>query len=203
MKQFVRLMITSYTIPVIISIEYSPKQLTKIFILSIIFFLLCVEVKASIDDSKWNIAIQDFKNGNNKIATDIFDNYNSYSINRGNLLYSLATIEYNNKDYTQCLKVSNECKQYISSYDLEVMIANCHMFLGNFNKADEHYIKAGYMCPNRFVPLYQRFKIYKQLGKTTKMQILGNNILKKKIKVPSKEIDIILNNVKYELCHLQ
>lgn len=94
-------------------------------------------------------------------------------------------------------------KQYIPSYDLEVMIANCHMFLGNFNKADEHYIKAGYMCPNRFVPLYQRFKIYKQLGKTTKMQILGNNILKKKIKVPSKEIDIILNNVKYELCHLQ
>ncbi len=200
---FVQLMVTAYTIPVILRIECSPKRITEITILNIMFFLLCIEVKASIDDWKWNRAIQEFKNGNKKMATDIFDNYNSYSIDRGNLLYSLATIEYNNKDYEQCIKICNECKQYISSYELEIIIANCYMFLKKINKAEEHYIKAGYMCPNRFIPLYQRFKIYKQSGETEKMQILGNNILKKKIKVPSRKIDIILNNVKYELSHLQ
>ncbi|MBO5263008.1 MAG: O-antigen ligase family protein [Bacteroidaceae bacterium] len=196
---FVQLMITAYAIPVILRIEYSPEYSIKTGMLTILFFTLCIEAKASMDDWKWNIAINEFKNGNRQIANDIFDNYNSYFIDRGNLLYSLATIEYNNKDYAQCLKVCNECKEYISSYELEIIIANSYMFLEDFNKAEEHYIKAGYMCPNRFIPLYQRFKIYKQLGETEKMQILGNNILKKKIKVPSRKIDIILNNVKYEL----
>lgn len=200
---FVQLMIMSYTIPVIPRIEYSPKQSIKTTILTFIFFILCVEVKAGIDDWKWNRAIEEFKNGNKKVATGIFDNYNSFLIERSNLLFSLATIEYNNKDYAQCIKVCNECKEYISSYELEIIIANSYMFLKDFNKAEEHYLKAGYMCPNRFIPLYQRFKIYKQLGETEKMQTLGNNILKKKIKVPSKKIDIILNNVRYELSHLQ
>ena len=55
------------------------------------------------------------------------------------------------------------------------------------------------MCPNRFVPLYKQFKIYKAQGDTAKMKSIGNEILTKKIKVHSRKIDIILNNVRYEL----
>lgn len=55
------------------------------------------------------------------------------------------------------------------------------------------------MCPNRFIPLYQRFKIYREKGEWDKMLALGNIILNKRIKIPSRKIDIILNNVKYEL----
>ena len=55
------------------------------------------------------------------------------------------------------------------------------------------------MCPNRFVPLYKQFKIYKEQGDTARMISIGNEILTKKIKVHSRKIDIILNNVRYEL----
>ena len=55
------------------------------------------------------------------------------------------------------------------------------------------------MCPNRFVPLYKQFNIYKEQGDTAKMKSIGNEILTKKIKVHSRKIDIILNNVRYEL----
>ena len=55
------------------------------------------------------------------------------------------------------------------------------------------------MCPNRFVPLYKQFNIYKEQGDTAKMKSIGNKILTKKIKVHSHKIDIILNNVRYEL----
>ena len=55
------------------------------------------------------------------------------------------------------------------------------------------------MCPNRFVPLYKKFKIYKEQGDTARMISIGNEILTKKIKVHSRKIDIILNNVRYEL----
>ena len=55
------------------------------------------------------------------------------------------------------------------------------------------------MCPNRFVPLYKQFKIYKEQGDTARMISIENEILTKKIKVHSRKIDIILNNVRYEL----
>ena len=55
------------------------------------------------------------------------------------------------------------------------------------------------MCPNRFVPLYKKFKIYKEQGDTARMISISDEILSKRVKQPSLKIDIILNNVRYEL----
>lgn len=55
------------------------------------------------------------------------------------------------------------------------------------------------MCPNRFVPLYKKFKIYKEQGDTAMIENIGNEILTKKIKVHSHKIDIINNNVRFEI----
>ena len=55
------------------------------------------------------------------------------------------------------------------------------------------------MCPNRFVPLYKQFKIYKEQGDTARMISIENEILTKKIKVHSRKIDIINNNVRFEM----
>lgn len=55
------------------------------------------------------------------------------------------------------------------------------------------------MCPNRFVPLYKQFNIYKEQGDTAMIENIGNEILTKKIKVHSHKIDIINNNVRFEM----
>ena len=196
---FVQLFIWIYTLPCIINIKIINRKGVKIIIGIVLIISTCIEGKATIDDCKWNVAIKEYHKGNIDKAMRVFQKYDSYLIDKGKLLYSLATIEYNNKNYAQCIEICKKCKQYISSYELEIMIANSYMLANDFTNAEKHYIKAEHMCPNRFIPLYQRFKIYREKGEWDKMLVLGNIILNKKIKVPSRKIDIILNNVKYEL----
>ena len=151
------------------------------------------------DERIWNNAINEYREGNKQAAMAVFNQWKNYRIDKGRLLFSLATVEYNNKDYDRCINIYNECKNYLSSYDLELIIANCYMFTGNHDKALEHFSLAHNMCPNRFVPLYKKFKIYKEQGDTAMIENIGNEILTKKIKVHSHKIDIINNNVRFEM----
>ena len=158
-----------------------------------------IELRSFSDERVWNNAIAEYKRGNRDIAMHVFDRWKEFHINKGAMLFSLATIEYNNKDYEKCIEVCNRCSNHLSSYDLEFILANSYLFTGNDEKALEHFEIAHNMCPNRFVPLYKQFKIYKEQGDTARMISIGNEILTKKIKVHSRKIDIILNNVRYEL----
>ncbi len=59
------------------------------------------------------------------------------------------------------------------------------------------------MCPNRFVPLYKQFNIYKEQGDTAMIENIGNEILGKKIKIPSRQIDVIIDDVRNELNNIK
>ncbi len=159
----------------------------------------CKRLQAFNDERIWNNAIETYNIGRKEDALMVFDNAHNFSIDKGRKLFSLATIEYNNKDYKRCIEVCNECKQFIQSYDLELMHANCYMFIGNQYMALKHFQIAHNMCPVRFIPLYKQFKIYKEIGDTLKMIKIGKEILSKKVKVYSYKTNIIINNVQYEL----
>ena len=149
---------------------------------------------------QWEKAVETYHTGKNKtVPLAIFDKLKNRYGNNAEFLYSYATLLYNEKQYEQAISVAEKCDSVSASYDLETVLANSYMFGGELGKAEKHYIQACNMCPNRFIPLYKIFKIYKQLGDTEQMLKVGKEILNKKIKVPSKKIDIILNNVKYEL----
>ena len=158
-----------------------------------------ISLRAFNDEREWNTAITEYRRGNRETAMQVFDRWEELHINKGAMLFSLATIEYNNKDYDKCIEVCNMFSNHLASYDLEFVLANSYLFAGNSEKALEHFGVAHNMCPNRFVPLYKQFKIYKAQGDTVRMISIGNEILAKRVKVPSRKIDIILNNVRYEL----
>ena len=158
-----------------------------------------ISLRAFNDEREWNNAIEEYRNGNKNVAMQVFDRWEELHIDKGAMLFSLATIEYNNKDYDKCIEVCNMCSNHLASYDLEFVLANSYLFAGNSEKALEHFGVAHNMCPNRFVPLYKQFKIYKAQGDTEMMISTGNEILSKRVKVQSRKIDIILNNVRYEL----
>ena len=178
------------------------RRAVRIASITILLPSLAIEAKSFNDDRVWNKAIQEYKYGDKANAMKIFDKYKEYSIDKGAMLFSLATIKYNNKEYKECIKTCNECKNHIASYDLEFMLGNSYLFTGEHQKALEHFSVAHYMCPNRFIPLYKQFKIYKEIGDTANMKSIGNEILAKKIKIPSHKIDVIINNVEYELMNI-
>lgn len=174
-------------------------KLLRFISIFLIFIYAGTEVSAFNDERKWDKAIHNYQQGNMEAAMAVFDNFANYSIDKGSMLYSLATIEYNNKNYAKCIEICNECNNYSANYNIEFILANCYYFMGEYKRALEHLVTAHNMCPNRFVPLYKQFMIYNDICDTVNLKKTGNIIISKKIKIPSRKIDIMKNNVKYIL----
>jgi len=52
------------------------------------------------------------------------------------------------------------------------------------------------MVPNRFLPKYQLFILYQELGDKDKIQEIALDIVNSPIKVPSYTVTLIINNAK-------
>lgn len=149
---------------------------------------------------QWEYAVKICKaKGYQSKSLVILENIKGEYINDADFLYSYATVLYNNQQYNKAIDIAKRCDSISSNYELEILLGNCYMFIGNLELSKKHYINASNMCPNRFIPLYKLFKIYKALNNKEQMCNVGEIILNKKIKVPSRKIDIILNNVTYEI----
>lgn len=117
-------------------------------------------------------------------------------------LYSYAAVLYNCSLYEQTISVLQRYKEYRTSYEAQLMLANSYMYTNQLIDAEKAYVTAHHMCPVRFIPLYNLFKIYKQTGDIESMKEIGNQILSKKIKIYSPKIEIIRHNTRIELQRL-
>lgn len=100
---------------------------------------------------------------------------------------SLAMME----NYQQALTVLTQAKQYLYSSVIETAIGDCEKKLGNYAAAEQSYLKAMNMIPNRFYPLYLLMTLYQETGETKKAVVMARTIKRKKVKVPSKAISEI------------
>ena len=101
--------------------------------------------------------------------------------------------------YEESNSIAEECITMMNDYDVQMLLADNHFNLCNYDEALIRYETAHNMCPNRFVPLYKQFKIYKEQGDTAMIENIGNEILGKKIKIPSRQINVIIDDVRNEL----
>lgn len=114
-------------------------------------------------------------------------------------LYNYAAELYTKKQYVECLIIAKKCRQYWANYDLELMQAEAHIILKQFEQAKVHLNKAKSMCPARFRPLYRLYHIY-QIQNNKKMSTqLALDILRKPIKVNSITVQRIKAEIKSEL----
>lgn len=163
------------------------------------FFLLNTTVKRIRAELEWGEISQMALKGR---GIEVFPRYESLMPILGNepyFLYNYAVELYMAKRYEEALEMASHCRVYWADYDLELLLGELYEKHNQYENALEYFETAHNMCPNRFVPLYKQFKIYKAQGDTARMISTGNEILAKRVKVPSRKIDIILNNVRYEL----
>lgn len=104
--------------------------------------------------------------------------------------YSMVLFQYGN--YQKSETVLLYCNQYLNDYDTELLHADISRSLKRFDKAEDYYIRASQMCPNRFQPLYQLMNLYKEIGKMEQVRLIAEMIVTKKVKIPSKQIDKII-----------
>lgn len=106
-------------------------------------------------------------------------------------LYNYAAELYYAKHYWESIKIANLCKKYWIDYDLVILLADSYMRIGDFKASEKYWKQASYMCPVRFIPLYELFQLYKTIGKIEDAKNIAKIIINKPVKIPSNKINFI------------
>lgn len=98
--------------------------------------------------------------------------------------------------YEESIRIGKLCEGQFADYFTQLLLADSYKNLKHYERAREHWILASEMCPNRFVPLYELYKMYEDAGDTLQARQVGDLILRKPVKVESAEIRRIIDTVK-------
>ena len=84
----------------------------------------------------------------------------------------------------------------MADYFTQILQADNHRQLGNRQEAERHLLQASFMCPNRFVPLRELFRLFQSQADTAGMHRMADAILRKPVKVDSPEVRGIIAEMK-------
>lgn len=82
-----------------------------------------------------------------------------------------------------------KCEAVWADYDVSLYMGLLYYANNDMDSAIKHLTKAHYMCPNRFYPLHYIAEAYKQTNQHKKAYVLSQEIIAKKEKIPSNDID--------------
>ena len=98
--------------------------------------------------------------------------------------------------YAESLRIGRECEARMADYFTQILQADNHRQLGNRQEAERHLLQASFMCPNRFVPLRELFRLFQSQADTAGMHRMADAILRKPVKVDSPEVRGIIAEMK-------
>ena len=114
-------------------------------------------------------------------------------------LYNYAAELNHIGEYCHSQQVLEKCMYRLSDYDTHLLAASNHEQMGNYGLTEQHLQKAAAMCPVRFIPLYRLAKLYGKMERYCEQRAIAQQIMDKKIKVPSQRITEIKNEMRYIL----
>lgn len=107
---------------------------------------------------------------------------------------------YNYASYLHNLGMDVESKQIISDikvidYETSILSGQINMSLNCYEEALKDFLLAYDMCPNRFLPLFEIYRIYEHTDNQEGQIAYRNLIRNKQIKIKSPEVDFMINYV--------
>ena len=103
--------------------------------------------------------------------------------------YNYAAILNENKLYSASLKLIKTSS--MADSDHAILIANNYFNLSDYKEAEKYTDLAINMCPNRFIPLYYKFRILVETNRIEEARSIAREILEKSIKIESNDIIMI------------
>ena len=97
----------------------------------------------------------------------------------------LSTLGY----HTQSLEILDLAKKRFNHIDLHLFQGNNHLALKQYKMAEDCYLMASNMIPNRFYPKYLLVKLYQETNQLNRARNFAKEIISANPKVPSKLID--------------
>lgn len=166
-------------------------KLLAVGVLIIVSVLLIRDIKF---EKRWGELVrQGVFNTNNELLNKYASMYEDWN-GDPMFLYNYGAVLNSIQDYEQSNVVMNKCKEYFNDYNVQMILADNYLELGQSDNAEMCYITACNMIPNRFMPLYKLMLLYESKGCKQKAADMAITIINKKIKIPSD----VINQIKGE-----
>lgn len=94
------------------------------------------------------------------------------------------------------LDMEKECNVLLADYDLSFLMGDTYRALGHRDSTLHYYDRVHEMCPSRLIPQYEMFRVYSEVNDTVRCLQLRKEILRKPIKVKSRETDDMLEEIR-------
>ncbi len=98
--------------------------------------------------------------------------------------------------YAEAIPILNEARKYISDPNLYINIANCYKETNNYKNAEKYYQLAEKIVPHQMYQKYLLAKLYNKYNKIELFNSKAEEILNMKIKINSRAIYEIKNEIK-------
>ena len=141
--------------------------------------------------SSWNYAVQTYNMGDFDSAAKEYEKIKPELKYNGNfLIYYGKALSMAGRN-AEAINVLENAKNYLNNSILYTTLGDCYKETGQTSKAEVSYVHASHMVPSRFYPQYLLAKLYEESSQHDKAVEIAQKLLHKEIKVDSKAIDEI------------
>lgn len=179
--------------------KYKIHWFSKLLIFISFIFLFCITVKEIYYENKWHIAANQRGFGNTQEAVSAYKSLYPHLKQNTCFLYNYAAKLNYFGYYKESSLFAAKCENYLNDYDIQMLLADIFFHLKKWNEAKNHYYKALYMCPNRFIPLNQLHKIAVFKNDNKEARRIASLIIDKPIKISSATIHQMKNKMQQYL----
>ena len=163
----------------------------SIFMIILIISNFVMQLKRFRASKEWKHASELSQKGQFDKAYPIYKEIYPFLHYDGFYLFNFGSeLSINNKpkeSITLLLKANTK----INASDLYIYLGNSYEQMNDFESAEQQYLKASFMVPNRFFPKYRLVKLYERTDDTTKVLIMAKKVLDQDIKIKSDIVDEI------------
>lgn len=110
-------------------------------------------------------------------------------------LYNWAIVNYSHFNYKKCIYILEKCSIKLHDYNVEMLYGECLEHLESYNEALEHFNTSMKMCPSLLMPEYKMFEVYVLNNDKENAVKVGENIIKRQLKIENATTKAIRENV--------
>lgn len=177
--------------------ELKIKKAPILIFLRSVIVIICISslfyiFRLSQKEIEWKTIAENSLKGNTIKMLPRYEKLYSTSLKRNPyFLYNYAAELNVANEFENSIRLLNECQKKFNDYDVQMLLADNYLQLGDTIMAVQTYKYAGNMIPCRFLPLYQIFDIYKASNKYEQAIEYATIIVKKEVKIPSVTVSAI------------
>lgn len=144
----------------------------------------------------WRDAQSYYGNGAYRISLDKYEKALPVFAFEGDFLCNYGKALSVAGEHKEAIAILGEAKKYLNNTIIQIALGDSYQALGMLKEAEDEYLIASHMLPDRFYPKYLLAKLYLVQGEEEKMKSLARYLVNKKPKIPSPAVDEIKAEMK-------